>query len=114
MASVSRPLPNGGQTGRDQRGRFAKGNPGGPGNPFASEVGKRRARLMKAITNRDIDQAVKVMREVMTSGKDSDRLTAARLLLDRAIGPIVEADLIARLEQLEEVMGSSRLGGKRK
>lgn len=97
------PLANGGQTaaGRDAGGRFARGNGGGPGNPFASEVGKRRARLMKEIRAKDISQAVKVMREVMVGGKDSDRLAAARLLLDRAIGPIVEADLIARIENLE-------------
>jgi hypothetical protein len=53
---------------------------------------------MKAIKVKDIDQAVKVMREVMSSGKDSDRLAAAKLLLDRAIGPIVDADLFERLE----------------
>jgi hypothetical protein len=99
----SSPSPNGEQTGRDPRGRFARGNAGGPGNPFAAEVGKRRARLMKAIKVKDIDQAVKVMREVMSRGKDSDRLAAAKLLLDRAIGPIVEADVIERLEHLEAV-----------
>jgi hypothetical protein len=102
--SVS-PSTNGPQTGRDSCGRFAKGNAGGPGNPYAAEVGKRRARLMKAIRNKDIDQAVKVMREVMADGRDSDRLTAAKLLLDRALGPIVEADLIERLEALETAMG---------
>ena len=79
-----------------------------PGNPFAAEVGKRRARLMKAIRDKDIDQAVKVMREVMATGKDSDRLTAAKLLLDRALGPIVEADLVERLERLEDVLSSQR------
>lgn len=98
------PTPNGPQTGRDPSGRFSKGNSGGPGNPYAAEVGKRRARLMKAIKDKDIDQAVKVLREVMTSGKDSDRLTAAKLLLDRALGPIVEADLVDRLEQLERTL----------
>ena len=100
------PSPNGGQTApdRDPRGRFAKGNSGGPGNPYAAEVGKRRARLIKAIRNKDIDQAVKVMREVMAGGKDSDRLAAAKLLLDRALGPIVEADLLERLEQLEAAL----------
>ena len=59
---------------------------------------------MKAIRNKDIDQAVKVMREVMAGGKDSDRLAAAKLLLDRALGPIVEADLLERLEQLEAAL----------
>jgi hypothetical protein len=95
------PSPNGTQTGRDSRGRFGKGNPGGPGNPYAAEVGKRRARLMKAIRDKDIDQAVKVMREVMNTGRASDRLAAAKLLLDRALGPAIEVDLIERLEQLE-------------
>jgi hypothetical protein len=59
---------------------------------------------MRVIRNEDIDQAVNVMREVMASGRASDRLAAAKLLLDRAIGPIVEADLIERLERLEEVL----------
>lgn len=101
------PSPNGRQTasdhpGRDQRGRFVKGCRPGPGNPYAAEVGRRRARLMKSLTDDDVDAAVLVIRYIMLLGaKDSDRLTAARLLLDRALGPIVEADLIARLEALE-------------
>ena len=37
----------------------------------------------------------------MTKGKDSDRLAAARLRLDRLIGPAVEVDLIERMEALE-------------
>jgi len=32
--------------GRDQKGRFAKGCPGGPGNPFAREVASLRTRLL--------------------------------------------------------------------
>jgi hypothetical protein len=102
---MSEPSTNGRQTDeRDPRGRFAKGNAGGPGNPYAAEVGKRRGRLIKAIRNKDIDLAVRVMREVMAGGKDSDRLAAAKLLLDRAIGPSVEADLIQRLEILERTL----------
>ena len=109
------PLTNGPQTvvsepppaGRTQRGRFALGNPGGPGNPLAAEVGKHRARLFKAARADDIDQALETIREVMSKGKDGDRLAAARLLLDRLIGPAVELDLIERLERLEEaILGS--------
>jgi hypothetical protein len=40
----------------------------------------------------------------MKAARDSDRLAAAKLLLDRAIGPIVEADLIERLEKLETLL----------
>ena len=95
------PSTNGEQTGRDPRGRFGKGNAGGPGNPFAAEVGKYRSRLFKSIKNKDVDLAVRTIRDVMAKGKDSDRLAAAKLLLERAIGPIIELDLIARIEALE-------------
>lgn len=40
--------------GRDQRGRFAKGNAGGPGNPHAAQVARLRAALLNAITEDDI------------------------------------------------------------
>jgi hypothetical protein len=51
---------------------------------------------------KDVHQAVKTIREVMAKGKDSDRLAAAKLLLERAIGPPVDVDLVARVEALEE------------
>jgi hypothetical protein len=96
--------------GRQTDGRFAKGNPGGPGNPFAAKVGKYRARMYRAIKRDDIDLAIKTIRDICGGdSKDSDRLAAARLLLDRAIGPPVEADLIERLERLEQsVEGKKR------
>ncbi len=78
------PIPNGTQTERDNRGRFAVGNSGGPGNPNAAAVGRLRARLFRAIRGDDIDTAIETMREAMGSAKPSDRLTAARLLLERA------------------------------
>ncbi len=96
--------------GRGPGGRFAKGWKGGPGNPLAAQVGKYRARLFKAIKSKDIDQAVKTIREVMTTGKDSDRLAAAKLLLERAMGPIIELDLIGSLEALEQAEGKGRQG----
>ena len=102
------PSTNGEQTaaaaGRAPSGRFAKGNSGGPGNPLAAEVGKHRARLFKAARAKDVDQALKTIREVMSKGKDSDRLAAAKLLLDRLIGPAVELDLLERLQRLEEAI----------
>jgi hypothetical protein len=101
----SEPSTNGRQTG----GRFAKGNPGGPGNPFAARVGKYRARMYRTIKGEDIDLAIKTIRDICGGdGKDSDRLAAARLLLDRAIGPPIEADLIERLERLEQTLGGKK------
>jgi len=95
------PSPNGPQTGRKANGQFAKGNGGGPGNPHAALVGKNRARLYEIIRTGDIELAVKTMRAIMRKGKDSDRLAAARLLLDRALGPIVALDFDERLAELE-------------
>ncbi len=106
---LTAPSANGGQTaaGRDAGGRFAPGNPGGPGNPNAAQVGKNRARLYEIIRTADIELAVKTMRNVMRSGKDSDRLNAARLLLDRALGPILALDIEERLTQLEQLLAAA-------
>ena len=106
-ASLSEPgpSPNGNQTaGRDARGRFVKGCAPGPGNPYAAEVGKRRGWLMKAIKVKDIDLAVQTIREVMTKGKDRERLRAAALLLERALGAPIAADIDERLRALEVVL----------
>jgi hypothetical protein len=61
--------------------------------------------LFRAARAADVSKALATIREVMgRGGKDSDRLAAARLLLDRLIGPAVEADLLERLEILEGVI----------
>src|SRR5579871_5460583 len=44
---------------RDAKGRFAKGNPGGPGNPFARHVAKLRSALVQTVTEDDIRQIAK-------------------------------------------------------
>jgi hypothetical protein len=101
---LTEPLPNGQQTDRNARGQFARGNRGGPGNPGAAQVGRNRARLYKVIRGQDIELAITTIRRVMQKGKDSDRLAAARLLLDRALGPIVSLDFEQRLAELETLL----------
>jgi hypothetical protein len=103
----SQRLPNGEHAGRKANGQFAKGCPGGPGNPHAAQVGKNRARLYEIIRAADIELAVRTMREVMRNGKDSDRLAAARLLLDRALGPIQSVDFDERLTQAEQLLAAA-------
>ena len=98
------PSANRQQTGRTANGQFAKGNSGGPGNPQAALVGKNRARLYEIVRAADIELAVKTMRDVMRNGKDSDRLAAARLLLDRALGPSAAVDFEERLAQAERLL----------
>jgi hypothetical protein len=98
------PSPNGDQSGRNAKGQFVKGCVGGPGNPQAALVGRNRARLYEIIRTADIELAVRTMRDVMQNGKDSDRLAAARLLLDRALGPIAAVDFEDRLAQAERFL----------
>jgi hypothetical protein len=105
------PIANGGQTGRDDRGRFAKGNPGGPGNPNAAQVAKHRARFYRAIRGSDITLAVETIRSVMKNGRDSDRLTAAKLLLDRALGSAEAIDVIADIEEMRLEIARLQEGG---
>lgn len=66
----------------DSRGRFKKGNPGGPGNPFQNKTAKLRAALIQAVSEEDIQ---KVMQELVKKAKLGD-VVAAREVLDRTLG----------------------------
>jgi len=92
--------------GRDERGRFAPGWKGGPGNPRAAVTARLRAALDKAITERDVHQAVETIRTLMKdeTEKGNVRLAAAQELLDRACGKAIQGDLAERLEQLEQLV----------
>ena len=50
---VSEPKPA--EVGRDAKGKFTAGNPGGPGNPYARQVAALRAHLLKSITAEDLE-----------------------------------------------------------
>jgi hypothetical protein len=69
-------------------------------------VGKLRAQLYRVLRTRDVDQAVKTIRSIMAEGKDGDRLTAARLLLDRALGPSEAVDVLPELAELRAAVDS--------
>lgn len=72
------PSPNG----RTAKGRFAKGNPGGPGNPHGSQVAKLRAALLNAVSVDDIEA---VARSLVAQAKAGE-IQAARELLNRVMG----------------------------
>lgn len=86
--------------GRDASGRFAKGNPGGPGNPLAGRLSKLRAALVEAVTEDDIKQIAETL---VGLAKDGDMAATKELLL-RTLGRPVEADLIERLERVEHLL----------
>ncbi len=94
-----KPLRNG-SDGRDERGRFAPGNSGGPGNPHAKQTGKLRSAMLAAVTEKDMRDVVMKLVELAKSGN----VPAAREVLDRCLGRPVEADLIERLDQVEELL----------
>lgn len=96
------PTPNGpnGDSKRDSKGRFAKGNAGGPGNPFAKKVGELRSALLKAITPTDVRAIIKKLVALAKSGDT----TAAKIVLERALGQPVPIDLIERIESLETLL----------
>ncbi len=89
-----------GSDGRDERGRVAPGNSGGPGNPHAKQTGKLRSAMLKAVTEKDMRDVVMKLVELAKSGN----VPAAKEVLDRCLGRPVEADLIERLDQVEELL----------
>ena len=92
---------NGNGGGRGANGRFLVGNPGGPGSPYVKKVAALRSALFAAVSARDLRAIIKKMVEEAKAGD----VAAARLLLDRLLGPCLEMDLIERLENLEQHFG---------
>ena len=88
-------------SGRDGKGRFTKGNTEGRGNPFAHKVNKLRAALLEEVTEKNIRA---ILKNVVKQAEQGD-LAAVKILLDRIFGPPIPADIIQRLEDLEQTMG---------
>jgi hypothetical protein len=73
---------NGDAAGRDRHGRFAKGNSGGPGNPFGRQVAAFRTALVAAVTAEDIQRVMAALLEQAVKGN----VGAARLFLAYTVG----------------------------
>ena len=73
---------NGAQDSRDARGRFAKGNAGGMGNPFARQVAALRQAALASITLDAVGAILAKMVELALTGD----VPAAKLVLAYAIG----------------------------
>lgn len=86
--------------GRDARGRFTKGNPGGPGNPAAKRVAALRMALLEAVTEDDMRVIVRRLVKEAKAGN----IQAAREVLLRTLGRPLEADLVERLDELEDIL----------
>ena len=75
----------------DSKGHFARGNKGGPGNPFARQVGQLRKRILEALGTERFDRVLEAVIEKAEKGD----IPAAKLLFQYALGkpgPTVEPD----------------------
>jgi hypothetical protein len=79
---------------RDAKGRFAKGNKGGTGNPFARQIASFRAALVNTATDEDFEAIAHVL---LLKAKSGD-LAAIKLFLSYTIGKPAEAPDPDRLE----------------
>ena len=77
---------DGNGNGRDAKGRFVKGNRGGPGNPFARQVAGFRKALIGAVSKEDMRTLAGVLRDKALGGD----VAAIRLLLAYTVGKPVE------------------------
>lgn len=86
--------------GRDEFGRFVKGNRIGKGNPFAKKVARLRAALLGAITPADVRAIIK---KLINQARTGD-LAAAKEVFDRAVGRPQELDFLEKIEELERII----------
>lgn len=86
-----------GSNGRDNRGRFAGGNRCAKGNPQARRAARLRAELFRAVTPEDV---AAVAAGLIAKAREGDT-AAAKLLLDRLLGPPTALDILGRIEGLE-------------
>src|SRR6266851_1914205 len=68
--------------GRDARGRFVPGNPGGPGNPYARRVAELRQVMLECVTTKEMEI---IVGELMVQAKCGN-LAAIKLLFQYIIG----------------------------
>ena len=102
---MTSPSANGEDRGRarDGRGRFTRGNPGGPGNPHAPRVAQLRAALLEAVTVDDVREVLLALIQEAKAGN----VQAIKLFLDRTLGQPEATDVLVRLEELEEALERS-------
>jgi hypothetical protein len=81
MSDQTPPSPNG-PNGRTSGGKFAKGNAGGPGNPFGRRVAELRGLLLDAVTGDDLRAIVGMLVEQAKAGD----MAAIREVFNRLIG----------------------------
>lgn len=90
---MTAPLPNGVIGGRTLDGRFAKGNKGGPGNPYAKKVASFRNALINSLKEKDVED---IVRSLVRTAKKGD-VSAAKFLFSYALGSAPSSDEIEEI-----------------
>src|SRR6516165_9805122 len=90
-------------SGRDGKGRFTRGNPGGPGNPFARRTAAARKAFCEAVSHQDLVEIARALKDRAKSGD----VAAAKLVLAYVVGKpadVVEPDTLdlQEFQQYEE------------
>ncbi len=80
---ATEPAPS---NGRGPGGRFAKGNPGGPGNPFARRVAALRSALIQSVQAEDL---IAIARTLIEKARQGDT-AAAKLVYQYVLGKPAE------------------------
>ena len=95
---------------RDDKGRFLPGNPGGPGNPQAHNVGAWRMALADSVSADDIAQVMGKLVEAAKAGA----AWAVRELFDRCFGkPHVQVEFEADVRKSREWTEAERAEARR-
>ena len=105
--------------GRDNKGRFALGNLGGPGNPHVQRTAELRSARLSAVTPEDVAAIVQTLIKQALAGD----VVAAREVLDRCLGkstvsvdvtddnrPLITFSVAERQRRLAEIAQRLRLG----
>ncbi len=87
----------------DGTSKFAKGNKQGRGNPMAAKCEALRMALYKAVSIEDIRAIVEQLKEQAIGG-NLGNLKAIGILLDRLLGPPIQPDILARIEEIEKTL----------
>lgn len=92
---------------RNAKGQFVKGNSGGPGNPFARQVGVLREAMISRVSPEKFGRIV----DALVQEAEQGDLRATKEILDRTLGKPIHADLLERIEQLEEAIENLKAEG---
>ena len=87
------------QEGRDSKGRFCKGNPGGPGNPFARQVAQLRQVFVDRVDEDKLEALVDMLLEKALAGD----VAATKLVLAYTLGRPAVTSLVIGARTSEQL-----------